>query len=120
MVSKKAFQSTITQFFLSKNKKSFTQNGIFFKLCSKKITNTFFFENCGNTPKRKQCLLLGGETWGINFLFNSVLVFQMCKYIYICFRIRKQCKAWQTPVCSIWGNPYNYYYVTKQIHTTKN
>lgn len=93
MVSKKALQSTITQVFLSKNLQSFTRNGIFFKLCSKKITNARFFENCGNTRKHKQCLLLGGETWGIHFLFNSVLVFQMCKYIYICFRIRKRRKA---------------------------
>ena len=64
---------------------------VFFKLCFKRKTNTLK-KNCGNTPKCKQCLLLGGGIWDINFLFNSFLVFQKCKYIYICFRIRKQCK----------------------------
>lgn len=39
MVNKKALQSRITQFFKLK-KKTFTQNGIFLKLCFKRKTNT--------------------------------------------------------------------------------
>ena len=39
MVNKKVLLSRITQFF-KLEKKTFTQNGIFFKLCSKRKTNT--------------------------------------------------------------------------------
>lgn len=44
----------------------------------------------------------------------------MFKYTYIHFRITyTHTHPWQTSVCSIWGNLYNYYYVTKWIHMTK-
>ena len=67
MVNKKVLLSRITQFF-KLEKKTFTQNGIFFKLCSKRKTNTLKKKKNWNTPKCKQCLLLVVE-FGILIFF---------------------------------------------------